>query len=119
MNRPAMKRMSSLLFVALFAFLGGSATVFLSPRLLSPALADGQTPASSSSEVAKLSERFEAIAKKISPCVVAVEAVKPSAPSTNGKAKPVEESGSGVLFRVGGQKGILVLTNNHVIAQAP
>jgi S1-C subfamily serine protease len=113
-----MKRFCSLLFVALFAFLGGSATVFFSPRLLSPALADSQVPGSTSSEVAKLSERFEAIAKKISPSVVAVEAIKPSVPSANGKSKPVEESGSGVLFRLGGQKGTLVLTNNHVIAQA-
>src|SRR5439155_4147387 len=50
---------------------------------------------------------------------VAVEAVKP--PKTNpvsGKGKPTEESGSGVILQIEGRAGYLVLTNNHVIAQA-
>src|SRR5205823_5744886 len=33
-------------------------------------------------------------------------------------ARPVEESGSGVLIRADGQRGVLVLTNNHVVANA-
>jgi len=48
---------------------------------------------------------------------VLVEAVKPPA-SGSGKARPVEESGSGVLVQFTNQKGVFALTNNHVISQA-
>jgi S1-C subfamily serine protease len=67
----------------------------------------------------RLSERFEAIARKLSPAVVYVEATKPGkGSSTNSKPSSVEESGSGVLVRAGSANQVLVLTNNHVIAQA-
>jgi S1-C subfamily serine protease len=52
----------------------------------------------------------------VSPAVVAVEATKPPAPG--GKAKPVEESGSGVLVRGEDGRAVLALTNNHVVAGA-
>ncbi len=61
----------------------------------------------------RLGDRFQAVAGKISPSVVAVEAAKPGK-----KGKSVDESGSGVMVRFPGQQGIYVLTNNHVIAQA-
>jgi S1-C subfamily serine protease len=52
--------------------------------------------------------------------VVYVEATKPA--QSNGlarsKKRPVEESGSGVLIQATGQRGYLVLTNNHVIANS-
>ncbi|MCI0380307.1 MAG: trypsin-like peptidase domain-containing protein [Gemmataceae bacterium] len=64
-----------------------------------------------------VSERFEAVAAKVTPAVVSVEAVKPPKPA-QGKNKPVEESGSGVIVKLDGQNGFFVLTNNHVIAQA-
>ena len=64
----------------------------------------------------RLQARFEAVADKVGPCVVSVEAVKTAV--REGKSKTVEESGSGVLFRPESQRGAFVLTNNHVIAQA-
>ncbi len=56
--------------------------------------------------------------RKVLPAVVAVEAIKPAKASVDGKGKPIEESGSGVIVRVDGKSGYYVLTNNHVIAQA-
>src|SRR4029077_18750741 len=66
-------------------------------------------------DVLQMSERFEAIARQLSPSVVYVEATKPT---RSGKNQPLEESGSGVIVRWPGQPTPLVLTNNHVIAQA-
>jgi serine protease Do len=66
-----------------------------------------------------LSDRFEAIAGRVAPAVVAVEAVKPAKTTSTGKNKPIEESGSGVVVKVAGRPGYVVITNNHVVAQAP
>jgi serine protease Do len=65
-----------------------------------------------------LSDRFEAAAARVLPAVVSVEAIKPAKASAEGKGKPIEESGSGVIVRFEGRNGYYVLTNNHVIAQA-
>lgn len=69
-----------------------------------------------------LSDRFEAIAARVSPAVVSVEAIKPpklaSSGTTAAKSRPIEESGSGVLLKLDGRDGYFVLTNNHVVAQA-
>lgn len=65
-----------------------------------------------------LSDRFEAVASKVSPSVVSVEAVKPPKTTLGGKGKPVEESGSGVIIKIEGRPGFFVITNNHVVAQA-
>jgi S1-C subfamily serine protease len=64
-----------------------------------------------------LGERFETIASRVSPAVVAVEAVKP-APAKGGKRQQTEESGSGVLVRLPGVEDVLVITNNHVVSDA-
>ena len=64
----------------------------------------------------RLEQRFESVATRVGPSVVAVEAVK--VVPKEGKSKTVEESGSGILFRPEGQRGTFVLTNNHVISQA-
>src|SRR5436190_18551756 len=64
---------------------------------------------------AQLGERFEAVIRQTAPSVVSVEAVKPPAP---GKTKPTEESGSGVIVRLDGLPGPVVVTNNHVISGA-
>src|SRR5262249_49502042 len=50
------------------------------------------------------------------PAVVSIEATKPA--TSSGRSKPVEESGSGVLIHVEGQRGVFALTNNHVVSQA-
>jgi S1-C subfamily serine protease len=65
-----------------------------------------------------VSDRFEAVARLVSPAVVYVEATKPGASTAGNKTRSVEESGSGLIIRVSGQPNFLVLTNNHVIAQA-
>ncbi|MBM4072544.1 MAG: PDZ domain-containing protein [Planctomycetes bacterium] len=67
--------------------------------------------------VNQLSDHFENLARKVGPAVVSIEAVKSARGSDNGK-RPVEESGSGVLVKITGHTGYLVITNNHVITQA-
>ena len=64
------------------------------------------------------SDHFQAVVRKVSPAVVAVDAVKPSVAGGTG-AKPKEESGSGVLVRFPGTAGTVVVTNNHVVGEAP
>jgi S1-C subfamily serine protease len=82
-----------------------------------PAAAQGQGGLPTVDLATQLGERFEAIARKVGPAVVSIEAVKPPRPGSD-KAKPVEESGSGVIIKATGYSGYLVLTNNHVITQA-
>jgi S1-C subfamily serine protease len=113
-----MKRLALFLFFGICAFGGGNFAVWLAPRLATPVAA--QSPGrSDGNELLRLSDRFETVARKIAPAVVAVEATKTSL-NNNGEAKSrsVEESGSGVLIKVNGQRGVLVLTNNHVISRA-
>ena len=62
-----------------------------------------------------LSDRFQTVVKKVGPAVVSVDAVKQSAAA--GKSK--EESGSGVLVKIPGIGGTVVVTNNHVVGDAP
>jgi S1-C subfamily serine protease len=87
---------------------------------LSPAVAQVSAPKPSGAlDGARVGERFEYVAHKVSPAVVAVEAVKQTpARGAAGKTRSVDESGSGVLIRIARQPGIYVLTNNHVIQQA-
>jgi S1-C subfamily serine protease len=116
-----MKQSLLCLFLGCCAFGGGAAATLLTGRLLTPSTLQAQTtPPGQSTDVLRIEERFEVVARKVSPTVVAIEATKPASTSTTGKASgPYEESGSGVLLRVEGQRGSLVLTNNHVINNAP
>jgi S1-C subfamily serine protease len=119
-----MKRLLTILFVVGCALLGGTAAMTLPPLLVVPAAAQPGsnlgTPATGTDPVVQLGDRFEAIARQVAPAVVAVEAVKPAKVGANGqKGKPVEESGSGVLVKMPSKSGYFVLTNNHVISQAP
>jgi S1-C subfamily serine protease len=75
------------------------------------------SPAATKDDLGRLGERFEWVARKASPAAVALEAVRPAS-KNSGKTKPVEESGSGVLVRFAGHRGVYVLTNNHVIQGA-
>jgi S1-C subfamily serine protease len=89
---------------------------------ISPAVAQNNPARSSglSPDAARISERFEYVARKVAPAVVAVEAVKQApARGSTGKTRSIDESGSGVLIRIPRYPGIYVLTNNHVIQQAP
>ncbi|MBX9624215.1 MAG: trypsin-like peptidase domain-containing protein [Gemmataceae bacterium] len=104
------------------AFVGGLAGVSLSrgpDSLAAPPLPPAQT-AQSDRPVGgtdALGERFQAVVKKVGPAVVAIDAVKPPPPA--GSAKPKEESGSGVMVRFPGVAGTVVVTNNHVVGDAP
>jgi S1-C subfamily serine protease len=96
--------------------------VYFGSRAVPPAVAQTnqqQPPPPATPDVLRLSEQFERVAKKVSPTVVAIDAVKPAKSTGNGKTKSVEESGSGVLIRIAGQRGVFALTNNHVVQQAP
>lgn len=135
-----MKRLWPVLFCGVCAFAGGAAVCVL-PRMM-PSAARAETPPVPGKPVApdappagptvltpepapaagdvllRLSERFEATSKRVSPAVVSVEAIKPAPPSASGKSRNVEESGSGVMIAVEGGKGGLVITNNHVVGGA-
>ena len=74
-----------------------------------PVAAEAERPT-----VFAVSDRFQSVVKKVGPTVVSVDAMKP--PSAAGKSK--EESGSGVLVRIPGVSGTVVVTNNHVVGEA-
>jgi serine protease Do len=109
-------------FLGVCSCLGGMLAVTLGIHGLSPAVAqiNASHPGGGALDVARVGERFEYVARKVSPAVVAVEAVKQApARGTSGKTRSVDESGSGVLIRIARHPGVYVLTNNHVIQQAP
>lgn len=95
------------------AFFGAMAAVLLQSHTTGTLVA--QSPATTNDPLARLSERFEWVATRVGPAVVAIEAVKPPTP---GKSRPVEESGSGVIIQGEEGKNCYVLTNNHVVAGA-
>jgi S1-C subfamily serine protease len=70
-------------------------------------------------DILGLSDRFELIARQVAPAVVSIESTHPAKPSASSKGRLVEESGSGFVVRFPGRSGSFVLTNNHVIANAP
>jgi S1-C subfamily serine protease len=113
-----MKRVLFCLFLGGCSFLGGAAAVSVGPRLLAQ-LPAGPPPSVGAAELAALSDRFEAVARSRGPAVVSIEAVKPSGGTkSDGKARTVEDSGSGVLVTAEDGRGVLAVTNNHVIAGA-
>jgi S1-C subfamily serine protease len=117
-----MQRTFTLVFLGSCAFLGGLVAMVLLPGatgLVSAQSQPSRPVAPPPGDTGRLGERFEWVAQKVSPAVVYVEAVKPAtAEGTSRKNRSVEESGSGVLIAAVDGKGILVLTNNHVISQA-
>src|SRR5262245_44271726 len=116
-----MRRLIQVVFVGCCAFLGGVA-VNLSPRLSATAAPSLSVPGvrltGAASDQEQVSDRFEAVAKKASPAVVAVDSSKPAPAKSGGRTRSVEESGSGVLVRLPGQRDVCVLTNNHVVQDA-
>jgi serine protease Do len=119
-----MKRVFPVLFLGCCGFVGGAAAVGLGPRLsaligrLEAAGPAGQLP-SAVGDLSALGDRFEAVARRLSPAVVSVEAVKTqTSPNGNGKTRTVEDSGSGVLIPTENGRGVVVVTNNHVISNA-
>ncbi|HTU18989.1 MAG TPA: trypsin-like peptidase domain-containing protein [Gemmataceae bacterium] len=117
-----MRRVAMTCFLGACSCLGGMLAVTFGIHGLSPAVAQMNGPRSADAglDAARIGGRFEYVARKVSPAVVAVEAVKQAPARGNpGKTRSVDESGSGVLIRVAGHPGVYVLTNNHVIQQAP
>lgn len=117
-----LKRLGVLSVCGGCAFLGGLAgvTVYRGPdSLAAPPLPPAQTAQSDRAVGGPdaTSERFQWVVKKVGPAVVAVDAVKPPPPA--GGSKPKEESGSGVMVRFPGVAGTVVVTNNHVVGEAP
>jgi S1-C subfamily serine protease len=116
-----MKRLQSILLLGACASVVGAALV-IGGHWQAPAGA--QTTLSrpgfltANGDIMGIADRFETVARMVSPSVVYVEATKPGGAATTGKPRPVEESGSGVIIRVSSQSNPLVLTNNHVISQA-
>lgn len=111
-----MNRIWFLLVCGGCCFLGSLISGLLLRQPTAQALAQGTfAPPGVGTEADRLSDRFESIVRKVSPSVVAIEAIKPA---TKAGAKKVEDSGSGVLLRWPNQRGFLVLTNNHVVNQA-
>jgi S1-C subfamily serine protease len=107
-----MNRFGWPLVVCASAYFGG----LTAPWLFSLGQGSAQARRDDSPPAAAREEtRFEAVARKISPSVVAIESLKPAA----GKARPIEDSGSGVLVKFPGRSGVFVLTNHHVIGAAP
>jgi serine protease Do len=113
-----MRQAAMVVFLGCCSFLGGVLAVVLVGRAPAPALAQTTQQQGTTDSLVQLGNRFELVASKVSPTVVAVEAVKPATPGTNAKKSTVDESGSGVLIRMAGQKGVYVLTNNHVTQRA-
>jgi len=117
------------LFLGGCAFIGGVVGSILLHHSMTRATAQSTPPPPAPAPInfaanplAQLSDRFEAVVKQVSPAVVSIEAIKPPPPATNGatqRTKPVEESGSGILVRLDGINGIYVITNNHVVNNAP
>jgi S1-C subfamily serine protease len=106
-----------ILLVCASAFLGGVAVQTIPPRLAIPAVA--QAPADTpppGKDLLALSDRFETVARAVSPAVVAVEATRP--PRVGSGRKASEDSGSGFLVRLDGRPEYLVLTNNHVVSDS-
>jgi serine protease Do len=111
-----MKRVLLTCIAGACIFFSAGAITNLPLQIGSPVAAQ-QRATPSSDPLVQLSDRFEAIASKISPAVVSVEAIKPSK-LTGGKGKPVEESGSGVIVKSDVKTGYYVITNNHVVGQS-
>ena len=105
--------------------MGGTAAYTLPPLLVVPAAAQSGTTLGTPSPgdpLAALGDRFEMIARQVAPSVVGGrggQAGPKMLPGSTAKPKAVEESGSGVIVQFHNHKGYFVLTNNHVVAQAP
>jgi S1-C subfamily serine protease len=123
-----MRRVLMPLFLGTCSLLGGMLASTFGPRFMPAAVAQPGaalapvTPPvpvdATHGDPTRLSDRFEQVARRLGPAVVAIEAVKPSN-KAGSKGRSVEESGSGVMIRVAGRRQVLAITNNHVVSQAP
>lgn len=111
-------RWASILTIPPFALLGGwAAESALRPATARADRDNGMVPAHQA-PLRLLSDQFQAVIARVSPAVVAVDAIKPPPTDPTAKGKPVEESGSGVMIRLPGVTGVVVVTNHHVVGGA-
>src|SRR5262245_34191564 len=106
-----LRRISWVLLVAGSSLVGGAVAPWLLSRWDPPAMAQavGKEPNQNLvTDLVSVSERFELIARKASPAVVYVEAIKPP-DAAAGPGKVLEESGSGVIVRLENRPGHFVL----------
>ena len=75
-------------------------------------------PVGNFAELGGLSERFEAVARKLGPAVVSVEAVKPNGTNKDGKRAPSKTPAPASSIADAGTAAHWVITNNHVITGA-
>lgn len=114
-----LKTLSAFLVLLAGSLLGGvAAGLLVQPTTPLTAQSAPLPPPPASFEVTRASELFAAVAEKVAPSVVAVDAVKPPAANASNKGKPLEESGSGVLIEFPAARGVYAITNNHVVSGA-
>ena len=65
-----------------------------------------------------VNKTFELVSKAVSPSVVHLVAHKVGKREDDPRSADYEETGSGVIVRADGSKTLVVLTNNHVVANA-
>jgi S1-C subfamily serine protease len=104
-----MKRFGMALLIGACAYAGGLSAILLT--------SNGPAQLWARQEPAPAAGKFEAVARKVAPAVVSLEAVKPTV--KDGKARDVDDSGSGVLVNLPSKRGTYVLTNYHVVGKAP
>lgn len=114
-----LKTLSAFLVLLAGSLLGGvAAGLLVQPTTPLTAQSAPLPPPPAPFEVTRASELFAAVAEKVAPSVVAVDAVKPPAANASNKGKPLEESGSGVLIEFPAARGVYAITNNHVVSGA-
>src|SRR5262245_12852712 len=111
-----MKQVALTVFLGACAFAGGLTASYWN-KGTNLAFAQPPDPTRPTENLGVSRDAFESAARRLSPSIVAIEAVKPTV--KEGKARSVDDSGSGVLVRIPGKRGVFVVTNNHVIGQAP
>lgn len=109
-----MKRPVPVLVAVVACFAGGfAAQVFLAPR--TPVSAQPSPLPSIPDSPQRVdpvgAPQFDAVVSKVMASVVSVDAVK----ALSTKSRPAEESGSGVLMKFDGVRGVYAVTNNHVV----
>ncbi|WP_435015676.1 trypsin-like peptidase domain-containing protein [Tundrisphaera sp. TA3] len=65
-----------------------------------------------------INRTFELVARAVSPSVVHLVTHKTGRREDDDQVRDFEETGSGVIVRMDGSRGLYVLTNNHVVSDA-
>src|SRR5262245_15800843 len=110
-----MKQVALTVFLGACAFAGGLTASYWNHGT-NLAFAQAPDPTRPTENLGVNRDAFESVARRLSLSIVAIEAVKPTV--KEGKSRSIDDSGSGVLVRIPGKRGVFVLTNNHVVGLA-